>query len=289
MWASDTGEQVLEASWWNGTASIQWVLTANVAPVGDPEFECTYPVCFGDSAVLSWSATGAESVVWMDSLSFPLDTVVQVALDSIAVEWQYGPQCVVDTTVLVDMPEALTLTLDFVNPLCSGGVAEVSFEASGGTPPLQVDWNGADPMALSDGVWPVVALDAAGCAVFDTVAVAAPPALEVDVNWSFQGDSDTVWVAGEVGAPSASRNKLDVSTISDANTVAKDRMSSSVMGDVPQARINERANGFFCSDLSGDLEPPPNTNILFTAFCNVVFISSSFIDRSGEYTESVSS
>lgn len=198
VWASATGEQVLEASWWNGTASIQWVLTANVAPVGDPEFECTYPVCFGDSAVLSWSATGAESVVWMDSLSFPLDTVVQVALDSIAVEWQYGPQCVVDTTVLVDMPEALTLTLDLVNPPCSGGVAEVSFEASGGTPPLQVDWNGADPTALSDGVWPVVALDAVGCAVFDTVAVAAPPALEVDVNWSFQGDSDTVWVELDV-------------------------------------------------------------------------------------------
>ena len=198
VWASISGEQVLEASWWNGTSSIQWTLTADVAPEEGPGFECLFPVCFGDSAVLSWSAIGAESVIWMDSLPFPLDTVVQVALDSIAVEWQYGPQCVLDTVVLVDMPEELTLALNVMDPLCFGGQAEVFFEAAGGTPPLLVDWNGADPTALIDGLWPVAALDAVGCAVFDTAEVAAPPVLEVDVGWSFQDDSDTVWVELDV-------------------------------------------------------------------------------------------
>ncbi len=198
VWTSIPGGHVLQASWWNGAHSIEWTLNADIAPVGNPNFVCAPPACFGDSTALSWSAAGAENVMWMDTLSLPLDVDMMVAMDTIAIAWQYGPQCVLDTVVIIEMPEALTLTLEVGPPSCFGGVADVVLEAAGGTPPLQVNWNGADLEALTDGDWPVVVLDALGCAASDTATVVSPPALNVVLDWDFQGSSDTVWVELDV-------------------------------------------------------------------------------------------
>lgn len=199
VWANDAADHVLEAFWWGETQSIQWVLNAEVVPVDDPDFECTAPACFGDSAQVSWSATGTTGVIWMDSVALSGDTLMHVAVDSIHVEWQYGLGCAVDTSLMVSSPELLTLTLDVDQPACFGGTANVTFESNGGTPPIELSWGEADPATLTAGIWPVVASDSVGCIVMDTVTVQEPPALDIAVNWNFVGDSDTASVALEIG------------------------------------------------------------------------------------------
>ena len=194
LWFEASGASILEATWWNGAASMEWVLTSEVQPEGDPGFQAVPPLCFGDSSTFSWAADGAQNVVWMDSLSLPLDTLLHVALDSVAIEWQYGPQCTMDTLIVLDIPEALTLSLDVDQPSCFGEPADVILEAGGGTPPLEVSWGGADPDSLTDGTWPVSVQDSVGCVLLDSALVVSPAELDVVLDWSFYGASDTVLV-----------------------------------------------------------------------------------------------
>jgi len=99
-----------------------------------------------------------------------------------------------DTLVEVAWPDSLLLDLIIDAPACHGDLATVETSASGGTPPLIVDWFGASPESLGNGNWPVALEDAAGCVVVDSVGVEIPDTLEATATWSYLGNSDSVWV-----------------------------------------------------------------------------------------------
>ena len=194
IWMTSSDTLLLEVQWWNGTQGFSWSLASSVMAVPDEGFQYEPPACHGSSGWVSWSAGQAASVVWADSLAFPLDTAFMFAGDAIEVQWMYGDNCVVDTAVTVTMPEALTWSMEVVQPACHGEWAEVYAEAGGGTPPLIVDWAGADPAALGAGIWPVTVVDAAGCVLQDTAEVVMPDSLMAAVQIDYVGDSDTAFV-----------------------------------------------------------------------------------------------
>jgi len=195
VWMAGSSLQLLEATWWNGAYGLSWMVSAEMAAVGDPQFELNAPVCFGESAGVSWSDPNVEAVIWMDSLLFPSDTALQVTEEVVQVAWQYGPACWLDTVVEVAIPAEILLDLTVDLPVCYGDMAVVEYEVTGGHPPLNVDWFGADPGGLPTGVWDVLVVDSAGCALSDSVVVVVPDSLESEVTWFYVGDSDSVQVA----------------------------------------------------------------------------------------------
>lgn len=189
-----TGVDVLEAQWWNGAYALEWTVNSFVDTLPTLTFEYEAPLCSYDSISVAWSAIGADAVLWMDSIVAPSDTAFAVIQDSLQVSWLFGEACRLDTLVEVAWPDALSLELSVESPACHDDLAAVEVVTGGGTPPLLVDWFGADPSSLGNGSWSVSLVDAEGCIVFDSVWVEIPDALVAEANWSYLGDSDSVQV-----------------------------------------------------------------------------------------------
>lgn len=198
VWAEDNNPHTLVASWWDGDFSISWNLQAEISPFGNPQFSVTPPLCHGDPIWASWSAANVDSVLWMGTDLFPADTAIQVVGDFAEVAWQYGEDCWVDTVVFIVEPDPLLLTMEVDSVRCFGELAAVLAEVSGGTPPFDVDWMGANPGGLDEGVWPVWVTDGAGCQYFDSVIVEVPDSLAPLLLWSYIGDTDSVQLAWEI-------------------------------------------------------------------------------------------
>lgn len=198
LWADGPGPHVLEASWWSGNHVMNWVLAGELADPPTLEHVLTDPGCLGEPAVLAWSPEGADAVFWSDSLLSFEDTLLVLSGGGGLLSWHHGPDCIVDTMIEVNSPPALLLDWVLDVPDCWGDMGVVEWEATGGTPPLVVDWDGADPAALGAGVWPVSLTDAAGCVVMDSVTVVIPDSLAVMADWSYIGGSDSVEVVLDI-------------------------------------------------------------------------------------------
>lgn len=194
----DSGSDQLVAYWWGGAYTLEWHLSTVVSTSPDLVFSCDFPVCYPDPAQVSWADIGAESVLWMDSVTMPVDTAFAVEEEVVAVSWMFGESCIRDTLVELVWPDSLALILARYGPQCHDDLAAVEVTVGGGTPPLALDWFGADPMALGDGTWQVLLQDSAGCTSMDSVVVEVPEELVVIPTWSYQGNTDSVLVEMEI-------------------------------------------------------------------------------------------
>lgn len=194
VWADAPGAHVLQASWWSGAHTMEWVVEADLIPQVEPAITVIEPGCTGGGAALMWSMEGASVVMWSDSVLSPGDSVLYLGEGTGTFAWHFGPECVLDTTVTVVVPPSLALALEYFPPACWGDVGMVQWEATGGTPPLSVDWGAVAPDSLLAGVWTVVLSDSVGCVLTDSVAVVIPDSLAALPDWSYLGDSDTALV-----------------------------------------------------------------------------------------------
>ena len=161
-----------------------------------PELSVTVdlPACADDPATVSWEGSGAEAVFWMDTLEVPLDSTLDSFESPLSLAWQFGGQCLLDTVFNLEWPEPISGVLQSTPPSCADDQGSAVWILSGGSPPWTLDWFGADPDSLGDGIWPVMAVDMAGCVVSDTVVVVIPDTLLAIPDWTYLGDSDTVQV-----------------------------------------------------------------------------------------------
>ena len=144
----------------------------------------------------------------MDTLEVPLDSTLDAFESPMSLSWQYSSQCWLDTVINLEWPTPISGALESNPPPCAGGQGTAVWELTGGTPPLTLDWFGADPDALGEGVWPVIAVDMAGCTVSDTVVMVIPDSLIAFPDWTYLGESDTaqVFISIDGGTPPYSVN-----------------------------------------------------------------------------------
>ncbi len=195
VWVSESGTDVLEASWWNGHHVMEFVVTSVIQAVPELEVDVVDPACSDDPALVSWGASGAEAVFWADSIQLPLDSALEIFEGPVQLTWNYGGVCGLDTMIEVHWPDPSQGDLTWASPACAGGVGTAEWLISGGVPPWNLDWGGADPEALGPGSWPVVATDSAGCALADSVLISMPDSIVVIPEWSFLGNSDTAQIS----------------------------------------------------------------------------------------------
>lgn len=208
IWVSSSDSSILEASWWNGRYTMSFPLITEVQAFPGLSVTVNAPACAEDAATVSWEGSGAEAVFWMDTLEVPLDSTLDAFESPMSLSWQYSSQCWLDTVINLEWPTPISGALESNPPPCAGGQGTAVWELTGGTPPLTLDWFGADPDALGEGVWPVIAVDMAGCTVSDTVVMVIPDSLIAFPDWTYLGESDTaqVFISIDGGTPPYSVN-----------------------------------------------------------------------------------
>lgn len=97
--------------------------------------------------------------------------------------------CISTTTVTIEEPSPISLTVDFTNPTCIiGGVAAVT--ARGGTPSYSYRWNSqpeqstATAIGLPEGSFFVTVTDLNNCQIDTTVTLASPPEPVADFSFN---------------------------------------------------------------------------------------------------------
>lgn len=206
--ADAPGEWTLEAVWW-GTG-YTWSQTVIWAPETPPEIALgvVQPICYGDSALVSWNVPDS-SVVMLDSVvSLPVKEDLPLGVGGFVLEVALNNGCVLDTVFTVESPEELYADVALVQPDCAGGLGSAEIAGAGGTGPLTIDAGGVDLTALSPGVVHFNVTDAEGCLYTDSLVVVSPDSLLGSVAFEYLGISDSVLVETAVsgGTPPYSWN-----------------------------------------------------------------------------------
>lgn len=206
--AEAPGEWTLEASWWGG--GYTWSQTVSWNPELPPSFslDVVPGLCFGDSALVSWSMPDS-ALVTLDSIVLPVYTEgLPFASGSFELQIEVTNGCVLDTTFTVIEPDELSAQVGVIQPSCAGDLGSAVVVATGGTGTLTIDAGGADLSALMPGVVPFNISDDFGCVFTDSLEIVSPDSLIGLVSFGYIGSSDSVQIVSEIfgGTPPYSWN-----------------------------------------------------------------------------------
>jgi gliding motility-associated-like protein len=159
------------------------IVTMDVVIVTNPELE-VYPIvnnpeCFNDYGDVSLFIIGGAPPYQIDwqgvDSSAVLPGTYQVEVTDISM-------C--SKTVTYHILSEPEITVDLTTSLvdCATGMVEVSAVAGGGTPPLTIDWNGLDTMAVLPGIHPFSISDSEGCSLLDTLVIDAVDSITTVLN-----------------------------------------------------------------------------------------------------------
>jgi len=81
----------------------------------------------------------------------------------------------------LDQPAPLELYIEYTPALCFGDSAQAFAAGYGGTPNYVLNWGGANPLMLTEGVVPLYLEDAQGCTVDSSIVVQIPDPLSCGV------------------------------------------------------------------------------------------------------------
>lgn len=198
VWANNSGEYVLEASWWDGR--FTWSSTVDVVVDEEPmlDFEVIQAQCPWDSTLVQWVFPDS-GLVFVDGLDVTNEEGWMVQQnDTLQIDWVSSAGCVVQGAVVVSVPDPVQVAWTIQEPLCAGELGHAGIVISGGSPPWTVNWQGVDPLHVLAGSHPVSYSDSAGCAVQDTLEVEEPEALVVEPELVYHGLTDSVHIALDI-------------------------------------------------------------------------------------------
>ena len=182
VYLASGGTYVAACQWLNGlfqwTDTLEWTQQ----PAHGITVEWTEPDCAGEEGSIGWVVDPGLYVVF-DGDSYP---EVMLNLGTMA-----GPLAVqtVDSTGgciethTYDLPEpaALGLYVDYDAALCADDSAQAIAAGFGGSPGYLVNWNGANPLMLTEGEVVLTLTDAQGCTLDSAFSVAYPAPLVAEV------------------------------------------------------------------------------------------------------------
>lgn len=192
--ADSSGQWVLEASWWSGGVTWSEVVTWEAVPEPEVSLSVQQPACFDEPGLVSWLFSESTVVNISDSIWGGSAQAQPFAAGFYDVEIENLPGCIqhADFEIFPAPPIQVEAMLDL--PACHGELGGLELVASGGTPPLTLDFGGADPQALSPGTWSYSVVDSLGCSLMDSVVVTEPDPLVSSGAFNYSGSTDSALV-----------------------------------------------------------------------------------------------
>lgn len=141
-------------------------------------------------AAISLSFDGAEPV-WIDWSTGQHDATISNLLPGVySFDLIDLHGCISQGEVELFAAADVLVLPSLTQPLCADGFGSAALSIVGGNAPWQVDWFAQDPDNLPDGSYSFQAIDAIGCSVNGTVAIAAPPMLLLELTLNSIIDSE---------------------------------------------------------------------------------------------------
>lgn len=141
--------------------------------------------CNGETTtatLLVEGGSGPFEYLWNDGSTNP--TISNAGPGNYSVTVTDASGCEESTSFTLTAPPAITATSTTVDVDCFGGTGSANIEASGGVPPLNIDWIGLDPNNLPAGNYVINISDASGCNIFHQFTINQAPAFSAEVNTS---------------------------------------------------------------------------------------------------------
>jgi len=182
VWMDGSGTYVVNCEWMGGL--FQWSDTLNWTQEAAHALtiQWTEPSCYNGLGALGWS-TDSTFTVEYGGASFPSSLqglsvlggpLTLTTLDSTGV-------CSEFHEFTLDQPAPLELYIEYTPALCFGDSAQAFAAGYGGTPNYVLNWGGANPLMLTEGVVPLYLEDAQGCTVDSSIVVQIPDPLSCGV------------------------------------------------------------------------------------------------------------
>ena len=196
--ADSSGTWTLEATWWNGLGSWSIDLEAQFGAMPQLNLTSTHPECHGGLGSLSWSSPESEFVTWQGEILAAEGMLDSVAVGHHLMVGHIEAGCEVEASVEIVEPDSLVLEITTSDAPCFGEMGSMAISASGGTPPLSVDFGSVDLEAVWPGTYPVALMDSLGCLLSLEAEVMEPPLLESTAAYVHSGISDSALVTVDV-------------------------------------------------------------------------------------------
>ncbi|MEZ4984507.1 MAG: SdrD B-like domain-containing protein [Saprospiraceae bacterium] len=179
--------------------------TANIAPVS--------PICVGESATLTASATGGTApytYAWSNTLGLGASkTVSPASTTTYTVTVTDANNCTATAQVTVVVNPNPTVAFTTVDATCDASNGSATASGQGGTAPYTFSWSnglgsGATQSGLAPGTYEVTVVDANGCEGTGTVTIEGPACASLgdyvwaDLNGNGQQDGNEPGVEGVV-------------------------------------------------------------------------------------------
>lgn len=196
--ADTSGLYTFEASWWGGQYSWtqEWLVELEEEPQVD--FIVQSPSCVEDSGLIWWAAPEAENLIWAQDTLSNVGELSGLLPGVDSLYWDYGAGCQVPFELSIEAADPLVLEWTVSHPLCFGDLGSAAASATGGTPPLDLIWGDADPLALLPGTWPLTAVDSLGCSIMEPLEVIEPELLVSQAGFDFTDVLDSAYVTLDV-------------------------------------------------------------------------------------------
>lgn len=171
----------------NNGNTVTLVQEVTLSPLPNLSVNTTEPLCYdsSDGAIELFNVVGIP----VDYVDWQTEKETDLALFGLSSGvYNYTVfdinGCSTSGTVILEAPEAIELELVVENGSCPGDLGSVLASASGGTPPLDIDYQGMDVNALEDGTYTILASDLNGCSTTSYFSILNPQPWDVQLSVS---------------------------------------------------------------------------------------------------------
>ncbi|MBI4649080.1 MAG: hypothetical protein HY738_21445, partial [Bacteroidia bacterium] len=170
----------------NGCSITGSVIVGNI-PAGVPSIASSSDIsCFGlcdGQATLSYSGGPGPLVYsWNTIPAQTTATATNLCPGSYTVNITDGNNCITSTSVIINTPDSLSVTLSSMEPECYGGNnGSILASPTGGTIPYSYLWSSLQitqiASGLYSGIYSVTVTDSSNCQVVESIEIINPPAI----------------------------------------------------------------------------------------------------------------
>ena len=147
----------------------------------------TDALCSGGNGSLSFNASGGTGNLTYTVNGTSATSPITPTAGTYAIVATDANGCSAITSLTISEPSAVTLSASASNALCNGGNGSLSFSATGGTGNITYTVNGTSatsPMLPTAGIYTIVATDANGCTVSNSLFISEPSAVTLSASAS---------------------------------------------------------------------------------------------------------